>query len=184
DRHVADIGRVHQALLAPLAPAIDAHGQERRILDTDPDLLDRRYQIRLPVRVFAEDRGEEADQALARHASSLMQPRSVAENFEAGVATMGWIPKLDWGKTLFGRRPVRRAGLEGGDQLLQGRTLRGVEISHDPEGEIGRPPDGNGLKTAAIQARFARMSNVTERDAQAVVGEAERAGETLARVRE
>src|SRR5262249_52728883 len=112
---------------------------------------------------------------------SLMQPRSVAENFEAGVATMGWIPKLDWRQALFGRRSVRRAHLERGDQLLQGRTR---EVSHDPTDENGLPANGNGLKYAPIQARFALMSNVTERDAQAVVGEAERAGETLARVRE
>ncbi len=171
---IAQICGECQGLVAPMSVTVGADRQKRRIGDTDPDLLHRRYQIRFAVFVLAQDGGEQADQALSGDARPLVQPGSVGKNFEAGFATMGWIPFLDWGKALFGRRPVPRMRLERSEQLLQGRSV--VHDSAEPDSGAERH------KTAPIQASFKRMSKSDT--PEALVADAEAAGETLARVRD
>src|SRR5262245_1453238 len=90
---------------------------------------------------------------------------------------MSWIPGIDWLRARL--RPAK--ALERRQQLLQGRA------SHSANNPVGRneatgPRPGH--KTAPIQASFASMSNSRDQDdPQALVAEAEAAGETLARVR-
>ena len=90
------------------------------------------------------------------------------------------IPFFDWRKALgLTSKPTGRMGLERGEHLLQGRG--GL---HAEAGESGRDFNGPRLKSAPVQVSFHPMSQTSDQQAaQALVAEAESAGETLARVR-
>ena len=85
---ITDIRGEHDRLIGAAANAVRADGDERRVLDFNHDLFDRRDEIGQPIFILAQDRGEKLDQRLARDARSLVFPRPIGKDFHTDVARL------------------------------------------------------------------------------------------------
>ena len=84
---VADIGEELQRLADP----IDAGGDERRVLDRDLQLLDRRDQVNA-VRVLAQHRREQPHQRLTADWGPFVEPDAVLADDNIDLAAVGRVP--------------------------------------------------------------------------------------------
>ena len=128
---VPDIGLEDQVLALPVYP----DGDEGGVLDSDPHLLHRRYQVEA-VGILPQDRGEQAHQGFAADRGAFMEPLSVALDDNVDFAAMGRIPEVHRWEAPPGRLPR-----SGGDSLQAGRWL---SLGHEPK--VG--PSAAGLNLA------------------------------------
>ena len=108
---VADICGDDDGLIAALSHPIGANGDEGGVLHLYHDLLDRRHQIGLTVRVLGQDRGEKLDQRLAGDARSLVLPHPTGHDLNPDVPAMGEDPFFAWSRPFVS---VARCALRGG----------------------------------------------------------------------
>ena len=91
--HVFDIGAEGQNRLAVprLRPHLDR--QERRVVDPDPDLLDRRHQ-NVTVAFLAHNRGEQLDQRRPADRRATIKPCSIGSDAHVDIAAVRRIPQM------------------------------------------------------------------------------------------
>jgi hypothetical protein len=71
--NVANVSREQQFAASITPTLLDINGDERCILDSDPQLLNRRNE-KIAVRVPAENAGKEFDQRLSLYATAFVDP--------------------------------------------------------------------------------------------------------------
>jgi hypothetical protein len=116
---VVDIGAEDQppAVLFGLGRHLD--GDERRIVDPDPDPFDRGHQ-HVTLGVLTQDRGEQLDQRRPADRRSAIEPRPVSGDAHVDFAAIGRIPKVNRRRAA----AVRRGGGEPGKRAVRRRRSR------------------------------------------------------------
>ena len=90
--HVLDIGAERQPRFVRLV--LDAHldRQKWRVVDLDPDFLDRRHQ-NIAVALLAHDRGEQLHERRPANRRATIKPCSVGSDAHVDIAAVGRIPR-------------------------------------------------------------------------------------------
>ena len=95
DDEVAGVEPEGEAAASPFAFALQLDRDERRVLDLDVELLDRRDQDEAAVGLAAQDGREQAHHRRPADRAALVKPGAVARDPHLAVAAMGRVPALD-----------------------------------------------------------------------------------------
>ena len=91
-RHaVANIGLKRQTLAPIFARDIEIHCHERRVVNRDPNLLDRSNQ-KVLIPILAQNRRKQTYQPGATDRCALIEPCAVARDPHVQIAAEGWVP--------------------------------------------------------------------------------------------
>jgi len=122
---VVDVGAKHQPPRALGLADLHLDGDERRVVDRDPDPLDRRHQ-NVTVHVLAQNRSEQLDQGRPADRRAAVEPRPVGGDAHVDFAAIGRIPKITrrrrFGQTAEGA--LRRAAGRHNLALVCGQRCR------------------------------------------------------------
>ena len=90
--YVFDVGAEREPRFVRLAAAPHFDRQKRRIVDPDPDLLDRRHQD-VTLVLTAHDRGEQLDEWRPADRRATIKPCSIGSDAHVDIAAVGRIPR-------------------------------------------------------------------------------------------
>ena len=94
EHEVVDMGAEAQHLLPALARGGHFHGEERRVVDLDADLLHRRHQIVAAVRIVAQDRRKQLHHPLSPDRRAEIVPGAVAGDAQIDIAAELRVPQM------------------------------------------------------------------------------------------